>query len=131
MIYLDTSALVKLVWAEASTAELVTWLGQYEDVPLLSSTLTDIELRRAVWRVDPTAMPDAELILAELIMHPIDPIVVRRAGQLSQPHLRSLDAIHLATATGSLRRGDVQHFVTYDERLLQAATEIGLPALSP
>lgn len=70
-------------------------------------------------------------VLAELTLLPIDAAVIRTAGQLSHPHLRALDAIHLATATGALRLGDVQRFVTYDKRLLQAAATDGLAVVAP
>ena len=59
----------------------------------------------------------------------IDTAIRGVASQLSEPHLRSLDAIHLATAMqfGAV----VDHFVTYDKRLLAAASAMGLPVASP
>jgi predicted nucleic acid-binding protein len=131
VIYFDSSALVKLVWAEEHSIDLVGWLNQYPDEHYVSSTLGDIELRRTVWRVDPGAMEDADSVLAELTLLPIDATVVRVAGQLSHSYLRALDAIHLATATGAFRPGDIQHFITYDKRLRQVAVSEGLPAVAP
>jgi predicted nucleic acid-binding protein len=131
VIYLDTCALVKLVWAEEHSEELIGWLGRHEEEPLVSSVLAEIELRRTVWRVDPDAMADATAVLGELILLPIDPAVVRAAGRLPQPYLRSLDAIHLAAASGAGRPVGVRHFVTYDKRLARAAAEAGLSVVGP
>jgi uncharacterized protein len=131
VIYFDTGALVKLIWAEEHSAELLSWLNQFPDEAYVSSALADIELRRVVWRVDPGAMDDVDSVVAELTLLPIDAAVVRTAGSLSHSHLRALDAIHLATAIGATRLGGVQHFVTYDKRLFQAATAEGLPAVAP
>lgn len=131
MIYLDTSALVKLVWAEEHSAELVPWLSRCPDESYVSSTLADVELRRTVWRVDAGAMEYAQSVLDELTLLPIDAAVVRAAGRFHHPSLRALDAIHLATALGALRLGDVSHFVTYDKRLFQAAVAEGLSTAAP
>lgn len=131
MIYFDTCALVKLVWAEEHSADLLTWLNQLPDEAYVSSVLADIELRRVAWRVDPGAMDDVDSVVAELTLLPIDAAVVRAAGRLNHAHLRALDAIHLASATGVMRVGGVQHFVTYDKRLLQSATAEGLSVAAP
>lgn len=131
MIYLDSCALVKLVWAEEHSAELVGWLDRHPQEMFVSSTLADIELRRTAWQVDLGAMDNVDTVIGELTLLPIDAAVVRAAGQFSHSYLRALDAIHLATATGALRLGDVQHFVTYDKRLLQAAVSEGLPVTAP
>lgn len=131
MIYFDSCALVKLVWAEEHSADLVSWLEQFPEEAFVSSTLAGIELRRTAWRVDPAAMDYVDTVLAELTLLPMDATVVRAAGQLAHSYLRALDAIHLATATGALRLGDVQHFITYDKRLLQAAIAEGLPVAAP
>lgn len=131
MIYFDSCALVKLIWAEDHSADLLSWLNRFPDEAYVSSLLADIELRRVAWRVDPGAMDEVDSVLAELTLLPIDATVVRTAGQLSHTHLRALDAIHLATATGAMRLGGVQHFVTYDKRLMQAAVAEGLPVAVP
>jgi uncharacterized protein len=131
VIYFDTRALVKLIWVEEHSAELLNWLNQFPDEAYVSSVLADIELRRVAWRVDPGAMDDVDSVLAELTLLPIDATAVRAAGQLSHSHLRALDAIHLATATGAMRLGGVQHFVTYDKRPLQAAVAEALPWSHP
>lgn len=131
MIYFDTCALVKLIWAEEQSAELLAWLNQFSDEAYVSSMLTDVELRRVAWRVDPGAIADVDSVVAELTLLPIDATVVRAAGRLNHPHLRALDAVHLATAMGVTRLGGVQHFVTYDKRLLRSAAAEGLPVVAP
>jgi predicted nucleic acid-binding protein len=131
VIYFDTCALVKLIWAEEGSAELLSWLNRFPDEAYVSSALADIELRRVAWRIDPGAMDDVDAVIAELTLLPIDAAVVRTAGELSHSHLRALDAIHLATAIGATRLGGVQHFVTYDKRLFQAAAAERLPVTAP
>jgi predicted nucleic acid-binding protein len=131
VIYFDTSALVKLVWAEEHSAALVGWLSDFPDEAYVSSVLADVELRRAMWRIDPAAAADVEAVLAELTLVPIDVAVVRGAGQFTHSHLRALDAVHLATAIRALPLSDVHHFVTYDKRLWQAATEQRLRPIAP
>lgn len=131
MIYFDTSALAKLVWAEDHSADLISWLEGFPNEAYISSVLADVELRRTMWRIDPGAAVYVDSVLAELTMLPIDAAVVRGAGQFSQAQLRALDAIHLATAARALRISEIEHFVTYDKRLLQAAASEGLHAVAP
>jgi hypothetical protein len=131
VIYLDTSALVKLVWVEDGSAELVAWLNQRPDAPLVSSALAELELRRAVWRVDPTAMTEAESVLAELTLLPIDAGVLRAAGGFRYPYLRALDAIHLSTARQAQGLADVTEFVSFDKRLLESASSEGFTVAAP
>ena len=127
MIYLDTCALTKLIQPEPETDALYEWLvGRPE--ARMASVLVEVELVRVVRRVMPAALPAALLLLGGLDIMPLDHQVVARAQQLVDPGLRSLDAIHLATA---LEVGEISAFVTYDQRLLKAAEAHGLPALAP
>ena len=126
MIYLDTSALVKLVRAEAETDELVAWLGDRTD--LVTSSLTRVELMRAVREDGEAEKRQAAAILVELDQVPMTFDLLDAAGALPQP-VRSLDAIHLASA---MRLRDVlDTFVAYDKRLLAAADEVGLLTVAP
>lgn len=135
MIYLDTSALVKLAHVEAHSNGLVDWLSDREDTPLVSSVLTEIELVRAVRRSAPAALPNVPPILARLYRIEIDATVRAMAAAYAEPGLRSLDAIHLATAqliAGESRETTAESaFVTYDRRLAEAAATAGLIAVQP
>ncbi|MFD4643942.1 type II toxin-antitoxin system VapC family toxin [Lentzea sp. NPDC058436] len=126
MIYLDTSALVKLVRTEAETDALVDWLGERTD--LVTSSLARVELMRAIRDEGEAEKRQASTILVELDNVPMTFDLLDAAGALPQP-VRSLDAIHLASA---IRLRDVlDAFIAYDKRLLAAADEVGLPVLAP
>jgi uncharacterized protein len=128
VIYFDTSALTKLVIKEPETDALVAWLDQYTDLPKGSSMLSRTELPRAVRAGGDMAYLRAQLILGDLLQAPLTPDLLDAAGALPGA-LRSLDAIHLATA---LRLRDGLHWlVGYDHRLLDAARQAGPPAVSP
>lgn len=126
--YLDTSALVKLVVAEAESAALLAWLGDDERVPV-SSDLTRTELIRAVRRVAPERMVEARAVLDALTLLELTPAVLEQAGRLDPAIVRSLDAIHLAAALAL--SDDLEGFVTYDERLAEAARANGVAVVAP
>ncbi|MCP3802505.1 type II toxin-antitoxin system VapC family toxin [Allokutzneria sp. A3M-2-11 16] len=131
MIYLDTAALMKLVRREPHTEELVAWLNdpQRNGSPRVASTLAEVELPRAVRRNAPAAAAGVPGVLAALYLLEIDATVRQTAAAYSDPLLRSLDAIHLATAQMLARQpgADLTAFVTYDKRLAEAARGAGLP----
>ncbi|WP_053721488.1 type II toxin-antitoxin system VapC family toxin [Saccharothrix sp. NRRL B-16348] len=128
MIYLDTSALAKLVRTEAETSALRAWLDDRAGTRLVSSSLARVELIRAVRAEGDEAIRQATLILVELDQMTMTMDLLDAAGALPLP-LKSLDAIHLASA---LRlRVDLDAFVAYDKRLLTAADQMGLPIASP
>lgn len=128
MIYFDTSALVKLVVKETESAALEHWLTEHVDVPKSSSMLCRAELPRAVRPGGELAYLRAQMILGDLMQMPLTPDLLDAAGSLPGS-LRSLDAIHLASA---LRlRSDLYALVAYDHRLLEAAELAGLPTVSP
>ncbi|MDT3399810.1 type II toxin-antitoxin system VapC family toxin [Streptomyces sp. B1866] len=130
MIYLDTCAVLKLAHREAESAALRAWLlSQPADEYLVSSALTEVEAARALARTDPPALAALPGLLAAIGFFEIDQIVRRRAAAYQDPHLRSLDAIRLATAEEL--RGELAAFVTYDKRLLTAAQGLGLPVAAP
>ena len=129
MIYLDSAALVKLVRLEHATPELVEWLNDRRGVPLVCSVLAEVEVPRAIRRVAPDALPAVPATLARLYRLEMDATVRSSAAALAEPNLRTLDAIHVATAAGF--GADLEAFVTYDQRLLQTAGRLGLPAMSP
>ena len=133
LVYLDTSALVKIVIDEEESAALRSWYAERRE--RLSSVVTGVELRRAARRVLPMTSRgrsdlerETEVLLNGLQLLELDAEVATRAARLEPPALRSLDAIQLATA---LSLDELDYFVTYDERLAEAARAAGLAVASP
>ena len=126
-IYLDTSALAKLVVEEAESAAL--WAAITGGPDLVSCDLARTELVRAVRRVLPELALRARDVLDTCTLVAVTARLFEAAGRLDPPLLRSLDAIHIAVA---LDLGDdVDALVTYDQRMADAAAANGLPVLSP
>jgi uncharacterized protein len=129
VIYLDTSAFVKLIRGERETPALQGFLTEHPGTPLVSSALLVVETRRAVLREAPGELARADLLLTRIDQVDITNAVLEAASRLPDPTLRSLDAIHLATA---LQLGwDLEALVTYDGRLAAAAGRQRLPVLTP
>ena len=129
MIYLDASALVKLLFEEAESEALEQWIGARVDVPKVTSELSIIEVLRTCRRVDGSATADGRRVLAGLDLIPVTRTVLEQSAVIGAPALRSLDAIHLASARSAGTA--VTTFVTYDERLARAAEEDGLAVIGP
>lgn len=130
MLYLDTSALVKLVRREPESHALADWLDAQEPTPWVSSTLIEVELPRAIRRMDPSLLADVPATVARVSRYEVDELVRSAAAAYPDPTLRSLDAIHLATGH-AVFGARLTAFVAYDQRLLAAAGALGLPTTSP
>lgn len=127
-VYLDTSAAVKLIVVEAESGSLRDWLGQQAG-SLLSSALLAAELLRATTAHGTDAVIAARRVVNRLNLGEVDRATLEMAGHLNPPAMRTLDAIHLATA---LRHGHlITAFVTYDSRLMDACRNHGLQVVSP
>jgi predicted nucleic acid-binding protein len=133
VIYLDSAAVVKLVRQEACSADLVSWLNAHDDAALVSSALVEVEVPRALRRSAPQALIGVPAALGRLFRLEIDSTVRATAATFPEPTLRSLDAVHLATAQvlASESGTALIAFVTYDRRLLESAETAGLPVASP
>jgi len=125
--YLDSSAIVKLVVGEPESRALRQFLRRR--APHVSSALARVEVTRAVLPLGGAAIERARTVLGRIDLVRITDRVLRSAGELSPPEVRSLDAIHLATI-GELGR-QVARVVTYDDRLAAAVTAIGWSVASP
>ncbi len=126
--YLDTSALVKLVVAEAETPALLSWLTADDRAPV-SCDLARTELLRAVRRAAPDLAVQARTVLDSITLLEVTTGMFEEAGRLDPTLLRSLDAVHLAAA---LALGDdLEGVVTYDARLAEAAGLNGLVVIAP
>jgi uncharacterized protein len=129
-LYLDTSALVKLVQAEPESAALRRFLRRHREDSRVSSALSRTELIRTVLGGGADAVEHARQLLRGLDQIRVDARVLDDAATLVTPsRLRSLDAIHLASA----RRigGDLRAVVTYDLRQAAAATDLGMTVAAP
>ena len=132
MIYLDTAAVVKLIRIEEESAALVRWLNEQAMQPLVASALVEIELPRALRRSQPEVLGLVAAVLSRLYRVDINAAVRATAAAYIEPTLRTLDAIHLATAEFMIASGmQISAFVTYDKRLTEAAARIGLPVTAP
>lgn len=127
MIYADTSALVKLVVREPESAaihQLAT-----SGAVLVSSDLARTELLRASRRSTPAAVSAARDVLSRLVLLAATPAIFDAAAVLEPITLRTLDAVHLASA---LTLGDeLEAVLTYDARLGEAANHLGVRVLAP
>jgi predicted nucleic acid-binding protein len=133
VFYTDSSALVRLVRDEPESSALRMFLA---DADLVSNELILTEIPRAVRRAagDDPALPldllleRAGAVLEAVALRPLDRALLVVAGALSEPALRALDAIHVASA---IDLHPVDAFVTYDERQAAAARLAGLRTMAP
>jgi predicted nucleic acid-binding protein len=129
VIYLDSSALVKLVVAERESDGLESWVAARNHTRVIGSDVARVEVVRAARRVDADAVAAARDLLSGVDLIRVSAELLDLAADLGEVTLRTLDAIHLATA---LSLGtDLETFVAYDHRLLVAARAAGLPTAAP
>lgn len=132
MIYLDTAAIVKLIRIEAESGALVGWLNARQEQPLVASALVEMEVPRALRRSQPGALAAVPGVISRLHRIELSAQVRATAGAYAEPTMRSLDAIHLATAELLVNSGrQLRAFVTYDKRLAAVAEEAALPVVAP
>jgi hypothetical protein len=136
LIYLDSAAAVKLVHAEAGSAALQDFLDERLNIEWVSSSLVEVETYRALVRATgPADMPGVinqfHALLDLIVRIEIDSGIRILAQTVTPPSVRSLDAIHLATALRLRDQGRLTTFVTYDKRLAEAASTTGLPVDIP
>jgi|AntDryMetagUQ889_1029465.scaffolds.fasta_scaffold17149_1 predicted nucleic acid-binding protein len=129
LIYCDSSALVKLIADEAESKALDQWLGEQAEPHLVSSVLARTEVWRAVRRRSDNMLTKATELLDSLSIVELAAALADKAGGLDPPSLRSLDAIHLASA--QTLGTALAAFVAYDTRLVQAAEALRLTVVQP
>jgi predicted nucleic acid-binding protein len=126
--YLDTSAVVKLLVREGETAALRRWLRRRPR--RVASALLGVELVRAARRAgEPRLVVEARRLLGGITLVGVDAAVLDRAAELEPGQLRTLDAIHLATALSL--GAELDAVVTYDRRMADAAALLGLAIAAP
>ena len=127
MLYADTSALTKLVLSERESEAFRAYVIDRER--LVSSVLVITELVRATHRVRPDLDEEARAILADLTLLNLDRAILDAAGTLPPPQIRTLDAIHIASAL--TLGGELEALVTYDARMAEAARAARLRVEAP
>ena len=125
--YLDSSALVKLAVREPESAALCRYLRRRR--PLIVSALARTEVARALLSLGPEAVRRDQDVLARVDLVRINDRVLDPAGAMPSAELRSLDAIHLATA--QQLGADLARIVTYDDRMAGAANQLGFTVTRP
>jgi len=126
LAYVDASAMVKLAVPEAESPGMLRWYAEAERV--VTSRIGIVEIRRAAARHthDPEQL---RLLVRSMEIVELSREIADRASSVAPSILRALDAIHLATALAL--GGEVDAFVTYDDRLASAARAVGLPVVRP
>lgn len=127
LAYLDTSAFLKLIAPERESVALERALRGWPQA--VSSELLEIEARRVARRLGGGAPALIEAAVRRVSLVPIDGLVRARAAGANPPALRTLDAIHLATAL--VLGPAVGAFFAYDRALAHAASDAGLSVVGP
>ena len=127
MVYLDSSALAKLVVAEPESRALRRFLRREPE--RVSCGLARTEVLRAVRPVGPGAVERARRVLRRVHLIRVDDVLLDAAGMLDAAVLRSLDAIHLAAAQAVAP--NLSALITYDRRMAIAAGELGFSVRAP
>jgi predicted nucleic acid-binding protein len=126
-VYLDSSAIVKLVIREPETEALLAFLETRQI--RVTSALARVEVVRAVRRHGRPATTRAREVLDGLNLLALDDALLEDAAAIDANELRSLDAIHIASA--QQLRAELDALVSYDERMLAAARALGVPVSRP
>ncbi|TSD96099.1 type II toxin-antitoxin system VapC family toxin [Skermania sp. ID1734] len=124
--YLDTSAALKLLLAEAESDALAEAIDA-EQPDLVACLLLETELRRAANRIEPLTQSAVSDFLEGVDLYELPGSLFTAAGLLPGEHLRSLDALHLAAAV----RIGAEQIITYDVRMAQSARALGLKLTAP
>jgi predicted nucleic acid-binding protein len=126
-LYVDSSALVKLAVAEPESKALRQYLRRNR--PHVTSALARTEVARALLPLGAEAVDRGASVLQRVELIRVSDRVLRRAGELEPIELRSLDAIHLATA--QLLEPGLRAIVTYDARMADAARAMKIQVRAP
>lgn len=128
MIYLDSSALFKLIAPEPESKALSEWVRDRWEQPRITSALSKVDVLRTFRDVGAAAEDLASIVVSKIDQMPVKQDVLDVATDL-RVHLNPVDAIHLASAC-KLREG-LHAYVSYDTALLSAAEAEGLATASP
>jgi uncharacterized protein len=127
VLYLDTSAFIKTIVREPESQPLRAYLGG--NPRQVSSALLKVEALRAVRDLGARFTAAVRTGLRRMDLIALDDRILEAAGTLDPSILRTLDAVHLASAAEL--DGDLDAIVTYDRRMISGATILGLPVVTP
>lgn len=127
LIYLDSSAIVKMVAAEPETRALRAFLSRFPE--RISSVVSVVEVGRAARRLNASAVAEAAHVLSRIALVPLERAILDAAVSVGHARLRTLDAIHLATAL--VAGEELASIVTYDHRFAEAAEQLNLSTVAP
>ena len=125
--YIDSSAIVKLIVEEPESTVLRRYLRGRR--PLVSSAIVRTEVKRAILPLGAAALRRADEVLGRIELVRINNLVLNAAGLMKPDEIRSLDAIHLATA--ALFQTTLRGLITYDTRMANAAQVLGWTVSAP
>ncbi len=129
-LYLDPSAIVKLVQHEPESDALRGFLNNHHGDDHVTSAIARVEVVRALQPNGAEAVGRGRELLARMYRVPLDADLLDRAAGLAPGSLlRSLDALHLASA--ALLGAELRSVVTYDQRMASAAVGLRLPVAAP
>ncbi|GAB3275637.1 PIN domain-containing protein [Parasphingorhabdus pacifica] len=129
MIYLDSSALIKLIAPEPESKALSEWVRDRWEQPRITSALSKVDVLRTFREVGSAAEDLASIIVSKIDQLPVKQDVLDVATDLRVSSLTPTEAIHLASAC-KLREG-LHAYVSYDPAMLAAAEGAGLATASP
>ncbi|ACQ81624.1 PilT protein domain protein [Beutenbergia cavernae DSM 12333] len=127
LTYLDTSASAKLIAVEAESAALADYLRASPDAEAVTSVVGIVELLRVGARLGPAQRLRAVDLAARLGTIALTESIARAAADAAPANLRTLDAIHVASAVVA----GAESVVSYDARLSEAAVAAGLRVVAP
>jgi uncharacterized protein len=129
-LYLDSSAIVKLIQRETESDALRRFLRRHRDDRRVTSALARVEVVRAILDGGPAALAHARRQLARVDEITLDSDLLETAATIAPgERLRSLDAIHLASA--QMLAPDLRAVVTYDQRMAAAGHALGITIEAP
>jgi uncharacterized protein len=126
-VYVDASAIAKLLVDEREGDDLRAFLAPI--ARQATSIVGRVEVERTVARRAPARLAHVAGLLDDLVIVGLVPAIAAAAATIEPATLRTLDAIHLASAAAL--GADLEAFVTYDSRLVEAARALGMPVASP
>ncbi|NBY82497.1 MAG: PIN domain-containing protein [Actinobacteria bacterium] len=124
--YFDSSAILKIIFKESNWSQV----AQYADEGIYTSRISRLEVLRTVARVAPALRDQSESYLKKCAIVELKPAILKAAEQFDfRIKLKSLDAIHIASALGI--QPLINGVISYDRVMVDQAKNLGLTALSP
>ena len=127
--YIDTSALIKLFVIEKESKNLQKYFSSKKP-KLVSSALIETEVARTLFRLQREYGREAQEILDSVVLFDVTKsILADSTNLLPQSNLRAIDSIHIATC--NMLKSGVAGLISYDKRMMSAASQLGITVFSP